>query len=235
VYEAVTVHPAGESTTARVARRAAEMGFEGVVALAPHGADPGDPRAVADRSGDDVDDGVVIDRDPGTAGGAVASVREDRTVVAVVGGTEARNRFATGDDRVDVLLSPLGPDGDGAFDDALAKRAREHGVRVAVDLGHLLRSRGGDRVRALSAGRRLRDVLVHYDTPHVVTAGARTHLALRAPRELVAAAEVAGHDPDWTRAGLREWGDLAARNRHRLSGAFIEPGVERPGDEEDDR
>mgnify|MGYP000170191309 CR=1 FL=1 len=240
MYEAVHAHPDGDATVARHAATAARHGYDGIVvrtrdALAPTGADAGpasEAAALREAHGVDVVDAVEIDVDgPTSASGAVGNYRSDRTVVAIVGGDDALNRFAVEEPRVDVLARPM--DGGGDFNHVLAKAARDNGVHVEFDLGPLLRATGGERVRALADLRKLREIVTYYDAPHVVSANPRSHLGLRAPRELVAAAEAVGFDPEWVREGLRAWGEIAARNRDRRSEAFIEPGVRRGRYEED--
>lgn len=237
MYEAVHAHPGGETTVARHAATAARYGYEGLVvrtraALAVDDENAGDeqtnrrrdPTALADEYGIDVVDAVEVDADdPSQAAGTVGAARSTRTAVCVVGGDDRRNRFAVEDPRVDVLVRPTA--GGGGFNHVLAKAARDNGVRVEFDLGPVLRASGGDRVRALADLRKLREIVTYYDAPHVVSANPSSHLELRAPRELVAVAAEAGFDPEWVREGLREWGVVAARNRERLSGDFIQPGV----------
>jgi ribonuclease P/MRP protein subunit RPP1 len=90
-------------------------------------------------------------------------------------------------------------------------------------------------VKRLRKLRKLRELVAAYDAPYVVSATPRSHLQLRAPRELAALGEVLGFDADDVLAGLDAWGRLAERNRHRGSESFIAPGVERGRYEEDDR
>jgi ribonuclease P/MRP protein subunit RPP1 len=80
-------------------------------------------------------------------------------------------------------------------------------------------------VQAIQGLRKLRELVEAYDAPFVVSADPRSHLQLRAPRELYAVGEVVGFDREAIEAGLRAWGDIAVRNRKRRSGTFIEPGV----------
>ncbi|QKY15729.1 RNase P subunit p30 family protein [Halorubrum sp. CBA1229] len=240
MYEAVHAHPDGDATVARHAATAARYGYDGVVvrtrdALTPAG-DDGEPSqeaaALREEYGVDVVDAVEVDADDATgASGAVGNYRTERTVVCLVGGDDGLNRFAVEEPRVDVLARPM--DGPGDFNHVLAKAARDNGVHVEFDLGPLLRASGGKRVRALADLRKLREIVTYYDAPHVVSANARSHLGLRAPRELVAAAEAVGFDPEWVEEGLRAWGAIAARNRERRSEAFIEPGVRRGRYEEE--
>lgn len=224
MYEAVHALPDGDSTVARLAVTAADQGFDGLV-VRNHGdvrADY-DPAAVAEETGVDVVRGVEIRAEgPEQASGYLGNYREEHVVLAVHGGPERMNRFAADQDRVDVLAHPTA---EGAFDQATAKAAADHGVRIEFDLGPLLRGDGGPRVRAIRRLRTARDLVEHYDAPYVVTGGSRSHLQLRAPREILAVGEVAGLGAAFIRDGLREWRRLAERNRERLSDEFVEPGV----------
>lgn len=233
-YEAALAHPAGASTVARLARTTADHGYEGLVvrnADVAGDADrltDADAERIAGEYGVDVVPGVEIDADdPESAAGHLGAVRSktdtEYTVVAVAGGTEAMNRFAAGQDRVDVLARPLR--GPAEVDHVVADEAREHGVRVEFDLSPALRVTGGNRVRALADLRRLREIVEDRDAPFVVSARPDSHLGVRAPRELLAVSEAVGFERETVRAGLREWGRLAARNRERAADAFVEPGV----------
>jgi ribonuclease P/MRP protein subunit RPP1 len=235
VYEAVYPHPEGESTASRVARTASEYGFAGVVLR--RGRPPADDEepsdaTIADEFGVDVVDAVeVVADDPQTASGSVGNYRPKATLLCVRGGTDALNRFAVEQERVDVLTRPF--DGDGDVNHVLAKAAAEHGVRIEFDLGPVLRADGGRRVQHLQKLRKLRELVSKYDAPFVVSGTPRSHLELRAPRELRAVGEAVGFDPETVDAGLREWGRLADRNRERASEEFIAPGVKRGRYEED--
>lgn len=260
-YEAVQPYPyrGGEATVARHVRTAARYGYDGVVvrAAAPprdrrdeqDGRDAGDevgndgpdgtpdpwadydPTTVAQRYGIDVVPAVEVDADPERAGGRIGNRRTDVPVVIVRGGSRAAARFAAENELVDVLALPSA--GGGGFDAGLAKSAAANGVRVEFDLGPVLRATGGDRVDALRDLRRLRDVVANYGVPFVVSATPASHLELRAPRDLAAVGRAIGFGPDRIRAGLREWGSIARRNRERLSGEFIAPGVKRGRHETD--
>ena len=224
MYEAVHAHPDGDSTAARFAATAARMGYDGVVIRA-RDATPDYP-AVREASGIDVVDAVeIVASDPERASGAVGGLRPDHTLLCVRGGTDRLNRFAVEGERVDVLARPMADDGD--VNHVLAARAAANGVRIEFDFGPVLRTTGGERVRALRDLRKLRELVADADAPFVVSANPASHLELRAPRERVAVGEAVGFDAETVRAGLREWGELAARNRHRQSDSFVETGVER--------
>jgi ribonuclease P/MRP protein subunit RPP1 len=234
-YEAVYARP-GEgatSTVARHARTAARQGYAGLVVRTPGASAPAGVGEEYDV--DLVDAAEVVTDDPASASGALGRVRPEHTLVIVRGGTAALNRFAVEQAKVDVLAAPTG-DGSGAdlFNHVLARAAAENGVRVEFDLGPVLRETGGARTRAISDLCLLADLVEQYDAPHVVSARATGHLALRAPRELAAVGEAVGLDAAFVREGLAEWGRLASRNRERASDAFVQRGVWRMADEAND-
>ena len=242
MYEAVHAHPDGDSTASRFAATAERYGYEGVVVRADD-ADPEYERLREVANVDVVDGREIVAPDPQHASGAVGNARPKHTVVAVRGGTDSLNRFAVEQARVDVLARPFEGTrshdgdqvgGDGDVNHVLAKAARDNDVRIEVNLGPVLRDRGGGRVRHVDKLRRLKRLLDRYDTPYVVSANADSHLQLRAPRELAAVGAETGLGDEWVREGLAEWGRLAERNRERLSESFITPGVERGRYEEDD-
>jgi len=225
MYEAVHARPDGESTVARQALSAAEYGFDGIV-VRNHGDRLGDTdiEAVAESADIDVAAGVEVRADdPAQASGHVGNHRSKRTVVAVHGGDPDINRFAVEQPAVDVLAHPMRGDGD--FNHVLAAAAARNGVRVEFALRPVLTDSGGSRVRALRDLRKLRELVADADAPYVVSADPRSHLGLRAPRELAALGEAIGFDADDIEAGLAEWGHLVARNRDRTSASYVEPGV----------
>ncbi|MES3160851.1 MAG: RNase P subunit p30 family protein [Halorubrum sp.] len=226
MYEAVHAHPEGEATVARHAATAARYGYDGLV-VRNHAATTDDSlTAVAAEYEIDIVDAIEVDAaDPSQASGGVGNHRPDHTVVCVAGGDDQLNRYAVEEPRVDVLVRPNA--GSGGFNHVLAKAARDNSVSVEFDFGPVLRSTGGKRVRALADLRKLREIVSYYETPYVVSANARSHLQLRAPRELVAVGECLGFDPEWICDGLRAWTTIAEQNRERRSEGFIAPGVRR--------
>ena len=235
MYEAVHAHPDGRTTAARFVETADRYGYDGVIVRAVD-ADPDYGRLRESLPIDVVDAAEVVAPDPQHASGAVGNARTERTLVCVRGGTDALNRFAVEQPRVDVLTRPFvgNTDSDSDINHVLVKAARDNAVLIEVNLGPALRANGGRRVRHLDRLRRLKRLLDHYETSYVVSANAESHLQLRAPRELAAVGEEIGLGAEWTRAGLAAWGDRIARNRHRRSESFIAPGVERGRYEETD-
>jgi ribonuclease P/MRP protein subunit RPP1 len=231
MYEAVTAHPAGESTVARFAHTASEYGYDGLVVRNGHEVEF-DTEVIGDSYGIDLVYGIEIEADsPEAAAGAVGGRRNEATVLSLVGGSDALNRFATEEERLDVLSRPMASGG--GFNHVLAKAASRNDVRVEFDLGSVLRTSGGARVRTLRDLRLLRKLVRKYDVPFVVSATARSHLELRAPRELRALGEVIGFSNTEIERGLCEWESIAERTREIRSESFIEPGVRRGRYEEE--
>jgi len=221
MYEAVTIDTDATSLEL-VVDRAATFEFDGVVV---RNADSLSAGALDDRAIDTVDATTIRTTDPQAASGAVGNARSDHTLVLLAGGSPEMNRFAVEAEKVDVLTRPMSRDGD--VNHVMVKAAATNGVRIEFDLGGVLRRTGGRRVRAIQSLRKLYELVEYYDAPYVVSAGAASHLELRAPRELRAVGEQIGIPGDWLSEGLAEWGRLTSRNRHVRSESFIEPGVER--------
>ncbi|WP_299236145.1 RNase P subunit p30 family protein [Natronomonas sp.] len=222
MYEGVHAYPDGRATVARFAKTAAAYGYEGVV-VRNHGDAQAeyDPERIGDRYGIDVVPGIEIRTDdPGQAGGLVGNYRSKRTIVCVHGGS--LNRFAVEQPAVDVLAHPMA---DGDVNHVLAKSAAENGVHLEFNFARVLRAEGGERVQAIGALKKLRELVEQYDAPYVVSADAASHLHLEAPRELLALGEAIGFDRGAIESGLAAWGALSDRNRRRREDSFVEPGV----------
>jgi ribonuclease P/MRP protein subunit RPP1 len=95
-------------------------------------------------------------------------------------------------------------------------------VAIGFDLSPLMRLRGSSRARWLEAAKRNLKLARKFDLALVITANAGSHLDLRAPRDLLALAEVAGFDPGEAAAALQLPGKLVELNRKKWLG----PGVE---------
>jgi ribonuclease P/MRP protein subunit RPP1 len=223
MYEAVFTSPEGHSTVSRFAHTASEYGFSGIVVRNSDAAEGFE--AISEKYDIDVVSGTEIRAEGPQQASGYLNRRDDFTILAVRGETSELNRFAVEQERVDVLTRPMAGDGD--FNHVLAKAAARNGVRVEFDFSTVLRLEGGPRVQALADMRKLRELLIQYDAPYVVSASPESHLQLRGPRELLAIGQQVGFSREGVESGLREWGRLAERNREVLSESFIEPGVRR--------
>ncbi|MFB6131794.1 MAG: RNase P subunit p30 family protein [Halanaeroarchaeum sp.] len=232
MYEAVRVESEGRSTAARFAATAADAGFDGVVlAMRPDDGIQLDVEKIEDAYHLDVVEGVeIVSDDRGAIRSTVSSVRSETTVLAGRGGTPEMNRFVAETAGIDVLRAPLAGEGD--VNHVVVKAARRNDVRIEVNLGRVLRASGGRRVQSLRKLRKLRELLDHYDAPFVVSGDPGTHLEVRGPRELVAVGEQIGLGGERVRAGLEEWGVIAAANREKRSSSYVADGVRRGRHEE---
>jgi len=218
MYEAVTAHPEGSSTVARLAEVAADMDYDGLVIRNATRAIPDRPlEDIAGETGIDLVDGLELDPEvPDDASGRLPHLREQVTLLVVAGGSTRINRFVCQQERVDVLSRPLLPDGP-YFEVGTAKAAISNDVAVEIDLSPLM-LRGGTRVRYAKRLHQLWRIIEHYEVPYVVSLRPSSHLQLRGWRELRALGAVVGIDSDAVSAGLAEWGRIASRNGECVDG-----------------
>lgn len=235
MYAAVHATSDGQTTPARFALTASRHGYDGLVLRGSgEGWDRNRLEAIGERYDVDVVSGAQLTlAEPATAGGAISSMRPQIDVLCVAGASTSMNRYLVEQDPVDVLASPL--TGDAEMPHTAAKAAKEHGVYVEIDLGPILRRRGGRRVAVIRETTRLFDVIDHFDVPYVVSANARSHLEVRAWRELCALGTTIGLGEDAIEVGLSAWGKIAARSRRASDDTFIEPAVRPTEHETDDR
>ena len=227
MYEAVRPFPCGQSTAARCAVRADSLGFDGIVVLAsPEQADRSRCARIAASVDVDVVAGTKLaERDNGSLARAIQTVRPAVDLVCVEAGSPDLRRFVSTRDRVDVLLDPIGEDGPIAH--TVVKQAATHGVMIALDLQPLLTARGAERSGYARHLRELARILAHYDAPTVLTGRPASHLAMRAPRELIALGTAVGIDASLLTRGLGTWAPRVERNREIRDDSFIGPGVRR--------
>jgi ribonuclease P/MRP protein subunit RPP1 len=231
MYEAVRPYPGGDATPARFARVAGAAGYEGIVlrwspdvAMAGDGFDP--PWSLPDDDGAaaTVDAVHALEIDGGDRDRLARLLRAHRDDVPVIVArttAPAATRFAAERERIDVLR----PTPDAVPEHATVGTAAAHGVRIAVDLGVVLRDDGGSRVRTLGTLRTLVADLRDRDAQYVVTGAPASHLAIRAPGDLAALGAALDVPGDWLLDGLAEWGRIARLNRERAAPPAGEPGV----------
>lgn len=186
--------PDGENTVEDLAYLAYHFGYSGI-AVANHSDKPLKvrtlPRAI---EGLEVFKGVVVvEENPSKLQGMVRKFRSNTDVLIVHGGSEAVNRIAVENPAVDIL-SHLSFEKSSGFNHVLAKAAAENGVALGVDLRSLLHSRGQRRIRLLSDLRVNLDLARKYDVNLILLSDAMSCFDLRAPREMLAMAEVCGFE-----------------------------------------
>jgi RNase P/RNase MRP subunit p30 len=153
-------------------------------------------------------------------------LRRKFEVVCVACESKEVARQAAKDRRVDLLSFPLLDFRKRFFDRAEAALACSGLAGLEVDVKPLLVLEGPARVRLLSCLRREAAVAKSFGVPIVVSSGVSGELLLRKPRELAALSflfgldEVSGLD-----AVSRSPVALVKRNREKLSGGFVAPGI----------
>ncbi len=216
--------------TLRVLRRTAELGYGlvGVSLAAETRADEVERlRGVCGELG--VDFVSRVDLRPHNQDDLMRQLRRLRRkfeVVCVACESKAIARQAAKDRRVDLLSFPLLDFRRRFFDRAEAELARGGLAALEVDVKPLLVLEGPTRVRLLSFLRREAAVAKGFGVPVVVSSGVSREFLLRKPREMAALGflfgldEVSGLD-----AVSRSPVALVERNRGKLGGGFVAPGI----------
>jgi ribonuclease P/MRP protein subunit RPP1 len=184
--------PDGSDSASRLALAAKRLGYSGIIITnhmttgRPFGFD------AARRVGgiEVVVGSEIVAKNPRTLHAKAASLRDGSDFLAVHGGDEKINRAACEDPNVDLLAHPH--DGRSGIGVAAAKAARDNQVAIGLDLGPMIRLRGAARVRWMEVVRRDLDLIGKFDLNLMISTGARSHLDLRSPRDLVALAGLLG-------------------------------------------
>lgn len=111
--------------------------------------------------------------------------RDEADVLVFKGGNVELNRKAAEDARVDILLHPERNRKDSGLDHVIAEKAAKNKVAIGFDLQQLMKNEK-QQTHTLTAWRKNLKLCRKYDTPYIITTGAREKLDLRAPRELAA-------------------------------------------------
>ena len=147
-------------------------------------------------------------------------------VVCVSCESKAVARQAAKDRRVDLLSFPLLDFRRRFFDRAEAGLACSGLSGLEVDVKPLLVLEGPARVRLLSWLRREVAVARSFGVPVVVSSGVSAELLLRKPREMVALGFLFGLDEVSALDAVSQSPvALVTRNREKLSGGFVAPGI----------
>jgi ribonuclease P/MRP protein subunit RPP1 len=149
-----------------------------------------------------------------------ASLRDRSDFLAVHGGDEKINRAACEDPNVDLLAHAH--EGRSGIGVAAAKAARDNQVAIGLDLGPMIRLRGASRVRWMEVVRRDLNLITKFDLDLMISTGARSHLDLRSPRDLVALAALFGLERDRAVEALVLPKSIIDLNRRRWASAGVE-------------
>ncbi|MCQ1536410.1 ribonuclease P protein component 3 [Methanosarcina sp. KYL-1] len=184
--------PDGENTVGEMASLARHFGYSGF-ALTNHSDKlPKTRPLLPEADGFEVFRGIeLVEENPSKLHGMIGKFRSNVDVLIVHGGSEAVNRAAVENPRVDILNHPSF-DRSSGLNQVLAKAAAENGVAIGLNLRPLLHSRGSRRIRLLSDLGANLDLARKYDVSLALTSDAMSCFDLRAPREMLALAEVCG-------------------------------------------
>ena len=180
----VCPYPVGDSTVARMALEAGELGFDSLVVIGEGGGRPPEPGS-GPRPGPQVLRGVVI-----SAASQKEVIRQtrkpavrDADVVFVNAGDTSFNRAVVSVKRVHVIRN-IQTTRRNAFDHVAARSAAEHGTAVDISLAPIICYRGRRRQRVLQ---RYADILAlqrRYRFPLTISSHADSILGQRSVRDL---------------------------------------------------
>lgn len=170
-----------------------------------------------------------IDLQPRTQNELMRQLRRLRRkfeVVCVFCENKAIARQAAKDRRVDLLNFPFFDFQKRFFDKAEAELARNGLTALEIDIKPLLVLEGPARVRLLSHLCREVAIAKSFGVPVVVSSGVSMELLLRKPREMAALGFLFGLDEVFAlEAVSRRAFAIVERNRQKLNGKFVAPGI----------
>jgi len=194
---------------------ASDLGWHGVCLA-------GAPASGASKgAGPDLLSGLLINaKSPEALGKDVAAKRKSFEIVIARCATDDACRAASGTPGVDIIIPPDSC----RMDYITARMARKNGTAIGFEFAQLLHSSGEERCRRFSAMLESARVVRGVKAPFALVSGAVTEWDLRAPSELESFGRVLGFGTPAIRTALS--GRLAVRNRKRLGGGWVQPGVE---------
>jgi ribonuclease P/MRP protein subunit RPP1 len=220
VYECLKAFPEGSDSPSRLALTAKRLGWQGIIICNE------DPRKIfQNKVAEKVKAIAVAVGAEVTAQNAralhsrISALRAKYPFIAVRGETEELIRAACEDANVDLLWlgqawRPLGI--------AQARAAEQNQIAIGFDLSPMIRLRGSSRSRWMEVAKRNIELARKFDLARAITAGARSHLDMRSPRDLVSLAEVVGFEPMEAEEALKLPARLLELNKRN----WIGPGVE---------
>ena len=220
-YECLKAYPEGSSSASRMALKAKGLGYQGIIIC---NREPGSifrPEAAERIRGIDVAIGAeLMAKDHRSLRSRIGSFRAGHPFLLVRAETEEMVRSASEDPNVDVLILPC--DSRRPLGIAAARAAKLNQVAIGFDLDPFFRLSGRHRSRWLEAVGWNLSLARKFDLRILLTAGARSHLDLRSPRDTIALAEVMGFEHQEACRALSLAGEILALNRRR----WPSPGVE---------
>lgn len=217
--------PDGDSTVRELVSLARHFGFGGI-AVANHSDRLPDRKPVLPFiEGFEVFKGIeLVEENPSKLHSLIGKFRNSMDVLIVHGGSEAVNRAALENPRVDILNHPSF-DRSSGLNQVLAKAAAENGVAIGITLRPLLHTRGSRRIRLLSDLKANLDLARKYDVSLVLCSDAMSCFDLRSPMEMLALAEVCGLEEEEALEAISTVPEkIIARNRP--GPGYVREGIE---------
>ncbi|MFB3765793.1 MAG: RNase P subunit p30 family protein [Methanotrichaceae archaeon] len=213
--------PEGSDSPSRLGFAAKHLGYNGIIICNLEPRNIFRPDASRKIKGISISFGALVAAStPRSMIAHVENSRQRYPFIAVRGGSKEINRAACENPFVDVLLHP--EDGKHILEISSARAAKLNRVAMGVDLSPLIRLRGGSRSKWLDILRRNLDLIRKFDLDIMITAGCRSSLDLRAPRDLMAMAEIAGLEPSEAERAMSLPAKILDLNMRSWAG----PGVE---------
>ena len=194
---------------------ARELGWHGICMAGDRASPPPEGAKI------DLTPGLVINaKGPEALGKELASSRRSFEIIITRCATEEACRAAAEAPGADIIM----PSESCRMDHVTARMARKNCTAIGFEFAQLLHSSGEERCRRLSAMLEAARIVRGVKAPFALVSGAVTEWDLRAPSELEAFGRVLGFGTPEIRTALS--GRLAGRNRKRLGGGWVQPGVE---------
>ncbi len=214
--------PEGSDSPSRLALVARRLGYSGMIICnrATNGPLFGADAAEQIDNIDVVRGVELVASSPRTLHSRTAALRERFDFLVVCGGPERIDRAACEDPNVDLLLHPK--ERGKRLGIAAAKAARDNQVAIGIDLSPMIHLRGGTRIRWAETVHQDLKLIRKFDLGPMITTGPRSHLDLRAPRELIALARMVGLEDYEAEEALCLPETILGLNRRR----WASPGVE---------
>lgn len=233
-YELVSAFPESSASASRLALRARQLGYAGIIICNRDPARIFMQEAAHMIKGIDVvvgaeagcEEAGAANRAAGRSGGCralksrIGSLRSKYPFLMVRGYSDEAVRTAAEDPNVDMLIHPC--EGRRPLTIATARASRQNSLAVGFDLSPMMLMRGSPRARWMESLRHNLDLARKFHLSIMITAGASSHLDLRSPRDLMAMAEIAGFEAGEAEQALSLPGRLVELNCRKWAG----PGVE---------
>lgn len=220
-YECLRAYPEGSSSASRMALKAKSLGYRGIVICNAEPRRLFRPEAAERVRGIQVVIGTeVMAEETRSFRSRIASLRARYPLLLVRAQTEEMVRRTAEDPNVDILIPPS--NSRRPLSIAAARSAQLNQVAIGFDLRPFFSLSGRHRSRWLEGVGRNLLMARKFDLSLMLTAGARSHLDLRSPRDIIALAEVMGFEHQEACRALSLVGRLLDLNRR----CWPSPGVE---------